>query len=323
MKTLQPLTIEKLLNKRYAAPAKSMISNKIRVMQYLNWNLANLLRIDILPTRKWGLEVSKAKIKLTEDGFPELAAMLPNGLDECSVQTFYLYQQYLKNTFKNYVPSKPLLSVLQKIDVDMKASYLQKGTRGYFELSHADLRGPAHWSPQPMENFLFEVGDEALMISVHFKNDISPTSFFVPLGLEENLSDVLRRLNFTVIQRDASGKAKGVPQKIQEEDIGNLKVLFNLIIYVTNPNEEFISCVNEFSPNNKIAQIEKLDYTSRPFIRLGFDAEFLRLITTESFDVRSHWRWQACGAGWQQRRLTFVKAHQRNLSRIKGEGDGV
>jgi hypothetical protein len=170
-----------------------------------------------------------------------------------------------------------------------------------------------------MDNFLFEVNEDALMMSIQFRQDISPTSFYIPLTVDDNLSDVLRRLSFNVIVRDGTGKAQGVKQIIREEDIESLKVLFNLIIYVSNPNEEFTSQFNQFSPNNKIAQQEKLDFTSKPYVKLGFDAEFLRLITTDSFDVRAHWRWQPCGVGRQQRRLTFVKAHQRNITKIQGD----
>ena len=321
MNTLQELSIERVLNKRYAKPAKNMINNQIRVMQYINWNMAQHLRVDRLPQKKWGIEVSAAKKAFYDDGMVEIAGMLPEGLDECSVQTFYLYQNYLKGGFKNYVPSKPLLSVLSEIDVDMKAKYVSPGTKGYFELSHANLKAPAHWSGQPMDNFLFEIDHDAIMISVQFRKDISPTSFFIPLTVDDNLSDVLRRLSFNVVVRDGTGKAQGVKQNITEEDIASLKVLFNLIIYVSNPNEEFTAQLNQFSPNNKIAQQQKLDYTSKPYVKLGFDAEFLRLITTESFDVRAHWRWQPCGVGRQQRRLTFVKAHQRNLTKIQGESN--
>jgi hypothetical protein len=318
---LQRLSIESILNKRYSHVKKDMTPD--RSIKYLTYLMATKLKVDILEGQKWGVYTGDVADELKRVGLDNFIPLLGKSLDDCSVQTFYLFNHWLNGTLgKNYVPSKSLLDVLSKIDVDMKASYLKEKVRGYFELSHANIKPPAHWSPNTINSVMFEINSDSLILSFQFNSDLAPTSFFVPLNREDNLHDALLNFNFKEIARIKT--EIGYSEKpIGEDDIEVIRLIFNLIIYVTNPNEEFISCLNKFSPNNKIAQIEKLDYTQRPFIRLGFDAEFVRLITTESFDVRSHWRWQPCGVGRQQRRLTFVKAHQRNITKIQGDGNGI
>jgi hypothetical protein len=286
-----------------------------RLYRYININMARKLDILILPDRKWGVDVQDARDKFQRDNVPKMAEMLDNYLDDCSVQTFYLYRKYLDEKFTNYVPSNPLINVLKEIDVDMKASYLKDGTQGYFELSHANIHPPKHWSSAKITSVLFKVVNDSLLMAVNFEEDVAPTSFFVPLYKGENLSEVLLNLSFKKLERHTGTGSYHKEQNISQEDLTALKLIFNLIIYVSNPNEEFVSQFNEFSKNNKIAQIEKQEYTSKPYVNLGIDAEFLRLVTTDTFDVRGHWRWQPCGVGREQRRLTFIKPHQRTMSK--------
>lgn len=311
---LQSLSIEKTLNRKYRRPVKDMIQNVERTCRYLTINMTEKLEIDILPDNKWGVNIQEAKNLFTADGVSVLNSLIDKGLDECSVQTYWLYKQYLKG-MKHYIPSNPLVSVLKEIDVDMKGSYLVPGTSGYFELSNTNIKAPSHWSKNSMENMIFYVTDKALMLGIQFKNDLSPTSFFIPINKEENLADCLFRMQFKTIKRDEFDFVKSEDKPIESEDIKALKLLFNLVIYVTNPNEEFKEEFNKFSSNQKVAQQEQQTYTTKPFIKLGFDAEFLRLITTESYDVRGHWRWQPVGVGRLGRKLTFIRPHQRSQSK--------
>lgn len=318
MSRLQKLSIESILNKRYEKPNKDLLSNTERLYRYININMAKHLDIKILPGRKWGVDLQPAKEKFAKDGMNRISEMLDKMLDECSVQTFYLFRRYLEEKFTNYVPSTPLLSVLKSIDVDMKASYLKDGTSGYFELSHANIYPPSHWSPNKITGCLFTVTEKSLLIALTFDKDIAPTSFFVPLYKEENLSEALMKFQFKKLSRVDGGQVIQEEQDISQNDIDGLKLFFNLLIYVTNPNEEFVAQFNKFSPNNRIAQIEKNEYTTQAYVPMGIDAEFLRLVTTDSFDVRGHWRWQACGPEHSLRRLTFIKPHTRNMSKYIG-----
>lgn len=313
---LQSLSIESVLNKKFIRPTKDMIRNPKRAVDYININAAELLQIDILPGNKWGVDATLLKDKLAKDGFPQLFSVIDRGLDECSVQTYYLYKQYFKG-MKHYVPSNPLVDVLKSIDIDMKSSHLVSGTSGYFELSHTEIYPPSHWSVHPIQNFIFYVNDQSLMVTILFKDDLAPTSFYIPLNKEENLANVLSNLDFQVINRDRrlDGQLR-IRRNIEEVDIDAIRLLFNLIIYVTNPNEEFRVEFNKFSPNQKVAQVEKQTYTTKGFIRLGHDAEFLRLVTTETYDVRGHWRWQPVGIGRLGRRLTFIRPHQRSQNKF-------
>ena len=311
------ISLENFLSKKYLRPTKDMVStlDKERILRYLNINMTEYLQIDRLPERKWGVNTQPVKDKFTKDGTDFLYPIVIKGLDECSVQTYYLYKEYLKG-LKIYVPSNPLINVLKSIDVDMKSSYLVAGTKGYFELSHTEIYPPKHWSKNPIENVIFCVLENSLMFSIQFKNDLAPTSFFIPLDQKENLSDLLSDLTFKTINRDVKERIVLSRQAIAEEDLDCIRLLFNLIIYITNPNEEFKEEFNKFSTNQKVAQKEQQTYTTKPFIKLGFDAEFLRLVTTETFDVRGHWRWQPVGVGRLGRKLTFIAPHQRSQKKF-------
>lgn len=311
---LQQLSIDDFLNQKYYRPVKDFFNRPDRMTKYININMVRHLSITTLPEHKWGVDTKEVRNKLEKDNLSMLVPILDRALDECSVQTYYLFQEYQKG-MKHYIPSNPLISVLKEIDVDMKCSYLRPETSGYFEMSHTNIYPPAHWSKNPLANVIFKVEENSLMLTVQFQNnDLAPTSFFIPLHKDENLSDTLKSLSFRTIFK---GEKIHLDRKdIEQSDINMLKLIFNLIIYVTNPNEEFKSEFNKFSPNQKIANIEKQTYTSKSFIKLGFDAEFLRLVTTETYDVRGHWRWQPVGIGRLGRRLTFIKPHQRTQSKF-------
>jgi len=311
------VSLDSFLSRKYLRPTKDMLTNvdKERILKYLNINMAEHLHIERLPDNRWGVSLVEVEKKLKKDQMELLFPVATKGLDECSTQTFFLYKEYLKG-MKIYVPSNPLISVLKSIDVDMKSSYLVAGTKGYFELSHTKIYPPKHWSKNPMENLIFMVFENALMVSINFVNDLAPTSYYIPLDKKDNLSEVLLDLSFKVIKRNQSNEVFLSSQKIGDEDLDCLRLLFNLIIYITNPNEEFKEEFNKFSPNPKIAQQEQQTYTNKPFIKLGHDVEFLRLVTTETFDVRGHWRWQPVGVGRLGRKLTFISPYQKSQKKF-------
>lgn len=323
---LQELSIESILNKRYAHAKKDM--NSDRTVKYLTYLMATKLEVEILAGQKWGVYTGHVIEQLEKDNMNNFVPLLAKALDDCSVQTLYLFNHWLKGTLgKNYVPSKPLLDVLTKIDVDMKASYLKEKVRGYFELSHANILPPAHWSSSTIDSVLYEINSDSLILSFQFKNDLAPTSFFIPLDREDNLHDALLKFNFKEISRardrmlltstPKTGVAH-VEKPIGEDDLETLKLIFNLIIYVTNPNEEFTEQFNQFSPNNRVAQLQKQTYTCSKYVPIGNNIEFLRLTTATETNVKAHWRWQPCGIGREQRKLTFIKPHVRTYEKTIG-----
>lgn len=310
---LQRLSIEGLLNKKYAHPKKD--GSVDRTVKYLNYLMATKLKVEILEGHKWGVFTGHVADELEKAGMTKLTPLLSKSLDDCSVQTFYLFGHWIKGTLgKNYIPSKPLLDVLSKVDVDMKASYLKDKKRGYFELSHANIFAPAHWSPNPIDSVMFEINSDSLIMSFQFTKDLAPTSFFVPLNREDNLSEALKKFSFKEITR-ISNSIGHVEKSIGDDDLEVLRLVFNLIIYVTNPNEEFNEQVNQFSPNNRVAQEQKQTYTANKYVPIGHNIEFLRLTTATETNVKAHWRWQPCGVGREQRKLTFIRPHVRTYEK--------
>jgi hypothetical protein len=310
---LRTLSIESILNKKYAHAKKDMTAD--RTVKYLTYLMSTKLKVEILEGHKWGVYTGDVIDELNKSGLNKLVPFLSRSLDDCSVQTFYLFNHWLKGTLgKNYIPSKPLIDVLSEVEVDIKASYFKEKFGGYFELSHAKIMPPHHWSSNHINNVMFEITSSSLIMSFQFNNDLVPTSFFVPLNKEENIREALLKYSFRELA-EVEGRVGHIKKPMNEEDLETLRLIFNLIIYVSNPNEEFKEQFNRFSPNNRLAQKEKQTYTTRKYVLIGEDVEFLRLQKTEETNVRAFWRWQPVGVGREQRRLTFVRPHTRTYTK--------
>lgn len=288
---------------------------------YCNHLLIKHLDI-VVDSGKWILRTERVRAKAISDGMPMVLPAL-DLMDSCTAQTIYLYQKYKHLSFKNYVPSKPLVEVLSHIKADMTSKLLTDESQGYFELSHCDLKVPRKWVSERNDTeekvvfFLYKVIESGLVLSFDLSGPESAISFFIPINKdkEENLAEVLKRFPFKANYFDEEGNLKVGEEEIDEEDLRFINLAFNLIIYTHNPTEEFVTQFNTFSKNSKHRQMEEKVFTKSPFIKLGFDAEFLRLITTEQYDVRGHWRWQPVGVGRMNRRLTFIKPHTRTQTK--------
>jgi len=222
------------------------------------------------------------------------------GADNIFLNTLSSHIKYREDPYTNYIPSKPLLEVLDKIDVDMPCDQVQEDYRAYFEFN--GFNGLSYAI----------VSVECQNIRICFCKDIkSDASYFgVKLINGTNLLERIKTHKYTEPSL-VNGEVKIVEKQLPEEMERILNLVINLIIYTSNPNEEFKKKFNEFSPKHKVAQKERLEYTEKPFVEIGFDAEFLRLLTVEVGMVRPHARWQPCGPNREQRKLIIVKAHER------------
>jgi len=258
-------------------------------------------------------KVDRVADKMTKDGHGDMVHVL-KGVDVITVQTIHLIQEWKNKTFKNYVPSIPLLDVLSKIEVSMPCSQFKDGMQGYVELSHYKLNAPEKWIQAGKTNLSFliykVIGNSLLMVFT--LGDFSNSSAF-HINLSEGDEDIRESIlkhKYSVPKMGEDGKFHPDYVSLDKEDLDILMLAANLIIYINNPNEDFKTAYNELTP--KKIKASNNEYTTKPFIPIGFDAEFLRLVTTESFDVRGHWRWAAVGVGRMLRRLTFIKPHTRS-----------
>jgi hypothetical protein len=310
---LVSLHIDKIFKEMRKTLRPKEVNEGNRLGEYLNYLGVYHLPIELVAS-KWKINVSPLIAKLEKDGFPTLAKALPDLLDECTIQSFYLMQRYKAQSFKNYYPSLPLIDILSKIHVDLSSDMVQDGSQGYFELTHGSVMPPKHWSNSPIGGVLYRVEARGLIIAVEFTGNESGVSFYIPLEAGRNLSDILRDFSFKEVKVGLKGP-QIVQTPITEEDITALKLIFNLITYVNNPSEEFTAAYNKLTP--KEAKDGK-NYTTKPFVALGqslVDYEYLRATREGTFDVSGHWRWQPCGVGRMNRKLTFIKPHTRTMGR--------
>lgn len=92
-----------------------------------------------------------------------------------------------------------------------------------------------------------------------------------------------------------------------------MSFILNSIIYIESTRDMFLEEKNDFSGLRELARTrERATYSTLPFYKFDIDVEFVRLITTTEFGVSGHFRWQPCGVGREQVKLTFVRPHTRS-----------
>jgi len=281
--------------------------------------LTDFLKVDIVEGQ-YVVDSSILAKEATARGIPwnEVSTIL----GAPTVQIAKLHQWYKLGGFKNYVPSNPLISVLAKIDVDITPDQFKVGACGYFELSNANLYAPQKWGGGKINYILYRVHDSGrangLLFGFVMEGYVENTSFWIDFNDKEALLATLAKYQYKDIQFK-DGEVVTESLAFDEADFTIIRLVLKLLVYVNNPNEEFVEEFNKFSTKPRIAQEEQLSYTKRPFIKIGFNAEFLQLVTTEQFDVRGHFRWQPVGVGRLMRKLTFVKPHTRHREKFLKE----
>jgi hypothetical protein len=214
---------------------------------------------------------------------------------------------YRQGKTKNYIPSKPLLELFSKMTVDCPATAIPMDYRAYFELDGFLGVGYALVDMSTFE------GDRVVRISLSSQDRKSEGWYFgITVKDGENIMESMNRISFHEYDAELF---KNFETDISPTQKRRVQTVLNLIIYTTNPNEEFLDEFNKFNSSHNKAQKEKLKYTSKGFTLLGYDAEFLRLIKVEKGFVAPFPRWQPCGPGRKQRKLIIVKAHERTYNK--------
>lgn len=299
---LRKLSVDSLFNFR------SKNDSDPRLYNSSLYRLAKVVdnKIDIKPYMKY---LSTISFKAFQIG-STLSQLADNIVLNC-VKSHYLYRS---GGFTNFIPSKPLLDVLSKIQIDLPCSSVEIGKKHYYEL------GGYKGVDYVILNTEIDMdGQRVIRICITEKtNETDCTYLGLILKEGENLIDSISTKEFTVPNIDDYGNI--TVKKVELSDyMGEvLQLVVNLFIYTSNPNEDFITKFNQFSKNSKKANQEKLEYTKQPFVEIGFDAEFLRLQTVEQGTVRGFFRWQPCGVGHKQRKLTWIRPHERNYKKYMG-----
>ena len=256
-----------------------------------------------------GITFNNAVKIMRKDGLDEmrLAKVLYMFARDTTMVNFTMQlKRYMDGGYTNYIASQPLLGVLSQIETDMPMSLLRDDYKGYYELNGFMGLSCAFF------DVVWEKGEKVVRMSaVGVDQSLYHSGGSVEDG--ENIRDSLSRFGFYV--QDPDGVAN-VDYEVEKKNSSKVfRLLFNLMIYTINPNDDFIEQFNKYSSKIKKRKTQKKIYTNKPFIKIGFDAEFLRLITIEEGVVKAHPRWQACGPNWSQRKLIIVTPHPRKYKK--------
>jgi hypothetical protein len=285
---MQRLTLDKIL--------KSTVKNARDPLFYFT-NLIKYSKLN-MGGDYWRLDTSVASEIMARIN-PESALFIDKYLGQSgSIEKKIIFHgvEYREGNFDNYVVSKPLLEVLGKVRVDMPVSQIKLGVNSYFELG-----GYKGFEFALISTYIkpagLTLGGVQLKISAYNDTTGKVAYWGIDLG-EDTLEKCLAKVNAFY------GQEWDLATVEAPDDI--FHTFANLLIYISNPTDEFKKEFNSFSSNNKKCQKEKLEYTQKPFIRIGYDATFLRLVTETEFGVRGHFRWQPFGVGRVQRKLIFI-----------------
>jgi len=276
--------------------------------------MLNYGRIEYNPKPRLNLIPAIQKISSVNDKAGLFAAKVFGNYPDIDSKSLVHHLEYREKSFRNFIPSRPLLEVLSKIKVDMATKDL-KDINAYFELG-------GFLNCQFALVSVLSISEELRMIKVTLtdKDNALLTQYFGDHLNENTLEESLARMVYKEAVLEDAESWKISHKELSTPDImrARINLIANLLIYISNPNEDFKEQYNQFSKDNKKAQREKLEYTSRPFTPIGEGIEFLRLIREEEVGVVGHFRWQPCGVGRTQRKLTFVKPHVRTYKKFEG-----
>lgn len=248
--------------------------------------------------------------KFTKDGAdPSICGNLLRAMVESTwsiniAKSEFIYRQ---GKTKNYIPSKPLLELFKKMAVDCPATSIPMDYRAYFELGGFLGMGYA------LVDMSIHEGERVVRIAISSQEGKSEGWYFgIKVEEGENILESLSRIPF--YEYDAQ-LFKNFATEVTPIHKERVQTILNLIIYTTNPNDEFIEEYNKFNTSHNKAQKERQKYTSMGYTLIGHDAEFLRLIKTREGYVAPFPRWQACGPNHSQRKLIIVKGHPRTYKK--------
>lgn len=294
---MQKLSIDKFINYR---------KKDFRDPHYYYSNILNYGKV----TEDNRIDLSTVKEKYRTDGAPLdvcLALMSEFLQSKWSLNIFKSERLYRTKKFKNYIPSRPLLDLLSRMKVDMPVDNIPSDYKAYFELSGYEDIG---YIIVNMDTY-----EEGPVLRITLSDYSRKTEGYY-LGIQcnpgENVLETMQRMGYYEYDLGTHSHVEiTIPDKVKFM----AQLALNLIIYTTSPNQEFIEQFNQFSPKNKIAQEQKKTYTIKPYVPIGFDAEFLRLITVETGTVMPFPRWQPCGPERKQRKLIIVRGHERKYKK--------
>jgi hypothetical protein len=310
LQVLRKLSIENILTFHRRLPREG---ENIRFLTYIGVNHINYEALEI-GNGEGGLAPLRLEC--------ERRGLLPMPLldyikNPAKISALRMLNYYVKTPPLRFIPSDPFLAVMQQIKIDVPVSSIPSGCFYYFEIDGKVISKDLDGMPISFILIRHDINKNLLTIGFYGPNAARHQLNILTLGETDTLEEAYDKYkdqsrvveNGEIIQCGAIDFNENYP----------LRMAINLILYVSNQNEDFIQQYNQFSDKKKIAQLERHQYTSEPYIVIGDDIKFLRLCTVDKTVVKGHWRNQPHGEGRLNRRWIFIGAHDRHYKTIHGE----
>lgn len=217
---------------------------------------------------------------------------------------------YNDSTRKNYIFSHNLTEALSKTKIEQDTTIFQEERSFYFEmpsLTDSDLQVFCIYG------FTIKVGDRFMLIIYLFvKHKLVWRTIDFTFQIQEgqSLASEFERIMIGDTLDEFHNSSK-----INYKDVSIYRTILNGIIYIYNNCEEMDEKLNEFSSKKSKLEVQAKIYTSKPFVELGSNFTFLKMIKDQEVDVRGHFRWQPCGEKRQQVKLIYISPHNRQLTK--------
>lgn len=218
----------------------------------------------------------------------------------CQVSNF----QKRSNERRNYIVSKNLSEILQKVPPNVKVSFLPNKFIGYFEIPNLlEVEG---------ERIAYiictidTVENEKILHAYYQIENSGMMGHVSYLFSNQNIRvvDALSHdpVNSKVFNTTFEGRFETSTDKVPVW----VTTLCNAIVYATSSDREFKEEINQFATKKKKLETQQKIYTQLPFINLDSDTIKVNLTQTGEFQVRGHFRWQPCGPNKEQHKLIFI-----------------
>jgi len=293
---------------------KIQINHPELVVLLAAFRLAPLLNVRTNPINGEWADTTNY-LKATKEQYPQyiFEAVEEYIKENDNIMPLLDYSLFNQRPKKNYVFSKNLTSALSETKIE-KACSLGLEERGfYFEMPGVNQNGTQLICTYGYTMRVPSDGSSLLVIQNVIKHNGYYRTFVVSFAMNHArlLSD-----QFEEYMRGKYVEEFFGTEKVGYDSPSLIRTVLNGVVYIFNNSEEMTEKINQFSTKKSKLETEKKIFTQKPYVELGGSFEFLRLIQEGTVGVRGHYRWQPCGEGRREVKLTYVRPHSKTISRI-------
>jgi len=267
---------------------------------------------------------------LLEDlDFYKLAVLGSKKMNSLEVSGQYVvssrvFGHYFQNKGKNYVFGRELSKALESAKLTVKPKYLPTSFCHFIYIPERFLgRDAAGELREEVLGYFVDISPQSntyMLTVIKFKR-------FVPTGelswgiLSQELdhSSNLDLGEYITRKREEYQLLRPESTFVGSHTfrIDDLRYVLNCVLYISGKVDIGEEEINTFSTKRSKREHEQKQFTTLPFVRVGFNFQSPRLHNVSESAVDSFYRWQACGTNWSEHKLIIVMPHTRVYKHVK------